>query len=75
MKPPIQFQENDNERSRLEKLKRLAAQVAAFEPTPQPTGVHGSVWRSGSGPPAATLGDVGDFYLDADTGDYYERVS
>lgn len=32
-------------------------------------------WHVGSGAPAASLGRLGDFYLDADTGDVYEKTS
>lgn len=34
----------------------------------------GAIWRSGSGTPSDALGHDGDFYLDADTGDVYERA-
>lgn len=33
----------------------------------------GSVWRAGVGPPAASLGVDGDFYLNEVTGDVYEK--
>lgn len=36
-------------------------------------GTNGAVWRSGSGAPANGLGANGDFYLDVDTGDVYEK--
>ena len=36
-------------------------------------GFHGSYWHNGNGAPGAGLGEIGDYYLDADTGDVYER--
>lgn len=72
---PIQFQSHDTEAARLEKLKRLAQMVAGVAAPVQAQDSGGSVWRTGHGTPPATLGAVGDFYLDVDTGDYYERVS
>lgn len=35
----------------------------------------GSKWHTGAGEPAPTLGRTGDFYLDADVGDFYEKVN
>ena len=35
----------------------------------------GSKWHTGSGTPAAALGRTGDFYLDSDVGDFYEKVT
>jgi Collagen triple helix repeat (20 copies) len=40
-----------------------------------PSGEDGSQWHSGKGKPAASLGEIGDWYLDASTGDYYERTN
>lgn len=39
-----------------------------------PAGAPGSVWYTGSGVPAAGLGVVGDFYLNSDNADYYEKT-
>jgi hypothetical protein len=39
-----------------------------------PQGTPGEVWFTGSGAPAAGLGATGDWYLDSDTGDYYEKT-
>lgn len=38
-------------------------------------GAAGAVWRTGSGAPANGLGVNGDFYLDVDTGDVYEKAA
>lgn len=38
-------------------------------------GAPGAVWRTGSGAPANGLGVNGDFYLDVDTGDVYEKAA
>lgn len=38
-------------------------------------GAPGSVWREGSGVPSNSLGSDGDFYLDGDTGNVYQRAS
>ena len=35
----------------------------------------GSKWYTGSGVPAPAIGRTGDFYLDADVGDFYEKVN
>lgn len=37
-------------------------------------GADGSVWYNGSGAPSGALGVVGDYYLDNDTGDVYEKT-
>ena len=37
-------------------------------------GAPGSVWWTGSGAPSGATGIVGDFYLDAATGDYYKKT-
>ena len=37
-------------------------------------GSDGNVWRQGSGTPGGGLGDVGDFYLDSDSRDWYEKT-
>src|SRR5215471_2485731 len=37
-------------------------------------GTPGEKWFTGSGVPAAGTGAVGDWYLDAATGDYYEKT-
>ena len=37
-------------------------------------GTPGSVWHGGSGLPAGTLGNVGDFYFRTDTGGVYEKT-
>jgi len=42
---------------------------------PGADGAPGSVWREGSGAPAAGLGVDGDFYLDGDTGDVYLKAA
>ena len=39
-----------------------------------PAGLDGSIWLTGSGPPTAGQGDVNDFYLDGDTGDFFEKT-
>jgi hypothetical protein len=39
-----------------------------------PEGFTGTVWRAGNGAPDNGTGVDGDFYLDATTGDVYERV-
>src|ERR1043166_9346444 len=36
-------------------------------------GAPGATWRAGSGAPNNSLGANGDFYLDTDTGDVYQR--
>jgi len=36
-------------------------------------GAPGATWRAGSGAPSNSLGANGDFYLDSDTGDVYQR--
>jgi outer membrane protein assembly factor BamB len=36
-------------------------------------GTPGSIWYEGSGIPALALGNIGDFYIDADTGDFYQK--
>lgn len=38
-------------------------------------GKDGSTWYDGKGAPDANLGAVGDFYLDNDTYDYYEKTT
>ena len=38
-------------------------------------GKDGSKWYDGKGAPKATLGATGDFYLDNDTYDYYEKTT
>lgn len=38
-------------------------------------GVNGSTWYNGSGAPANTLGVDGDYYLDNNTGNVYNKVS
>lgn len=38
-------------------------------------GVDGATWRDGSGAPSNALGVDGDYYLDDDTGDVYNRAS
>jgi hypothetical protein len=35
----------------------------------------GSTWTVGAGPPDDTVGNNGDFYLDSDTGDVYEKIN
>jgi hypothetical protein len=40
-----------------------------------PEGTDGSVWRNGSGAPAAGLGADGDYYLDTATGDVYAKAA
>lgn len=39
------------------------------------SGTFGTTWRAGDGPPDNAVGKDGDFYLDALTGEVYERVS
>lgn len=39
-----------------------------------PAGEDGSTWHDGNGAPGGGTGVVGDFYLDNDTGDYYEKT-
>lgn len=39
------------------------------------TAVFGSTWLTGSGVPVAAQGKTGDFYLDADFGDFYEKTA
>ena len=34
----------------------------------------GTIWHSGTGAPAAGLGEAGDFYLDTNAGDVYEKT-
>lgn len=43
--------------------------------SPGTPGAPGSVWREGSGAPSNALGIDGDFYLDGDTGDVYEKAA
>ena len=38
-------------------------------------GANGTKWFSWTGPPAAALGDLSDFYLDVSTGDVWQKVS
>src|SRR5699024_5922339 len=35
---------------------------------------EGGAWFSGEGDPAEEIGNVGDFYLDEETGDYYKKT-
>lgn len=35
----------------------------------------GSKWHTGAGIPVPALGSTGDFYLDSDVGDFYEKVN
>lgn len=37
-------------------------------------GADGSEWHNGSGSPSGALGVVGDYYLNNDNGDYYEKT-
>jgi hypothetical protein len=37
-------------------------------------GVDGTVWRDGSGVPSNGVGVDGDYYIDNDNGDYYQRI-
>jgi hypothetical protein len=37
--------------------------------------IFGSTWLTGNGVPGPTLGKTGDFYLDADFGDFYEKTA
>jgi hypothetical protein len=51
-------------------------QVVIVAGPPGPTGddgAPGSVWRNGSGVPSNGLGIDGDYYLDDDTGEVYEK--
>jgi len=41
---------------------------------PGADGADGSRWYTDEGSPDSGLGEVGDFYLDSDTGDYYEKT-
>ena len=34
----------------------------------------GTTWHNGSGAPSGALGSVGDYYIDTDTGDLYEKT-
>lgn len=43
--------------------------------TPGPQGTPGSVWRNGSGVPSNSLGINGDYYLDNDTGQVYQKIA
>lgn len=38
-------------------------------------GEKGSIWRTGSGVPSNSLGVDGDYYLNNDNSDYYERIA
>lgn len=40
-----------------------------------PAGADGAAWLSGSGNPASTLGDDGDYYLDFANNDIYKKIS
>lgn len=40
-----------------------------------PAGANGATWLSGSGAPASSLGNDGDYYLNTDTGDVYNKAS
>ncbi len=75
---PIQFFERDSDAVRLQRLNRLSEQIAQvarlLSPSP-PVTTGGSTWITGSGPPGASVGTKGDFYLDSLTGDYYEKLS
>ena len=52
-----------------------ASPYAFFAASPQgPPGAPGSVWRQGSGVPSNSTGIDGDFYLDGDAGNVYQRV-
>lgn len=39
-----------------------------------PAGQPGSVWFNGSGAPAGGLGVIGDYYINNDNGNYYEKT-
>lgn len=49
--------------------------LAWWSQSGNPRKQQGSVWHTGSGAPAAGLGAVGDFYLDGDNGDFYEKTA
>ena len=38
-------------------------------------GTYGAAWHSADGAPAADLGKIGDYYLDAETGDVYQKTA
>ena len=38
-------------------------------------GANGATWLSGSGAPGSSLGNDGDYYLDTDTGDVYNKAT
>ena len=38
-----------------------------------PPGPPGATWYEGSGAPNPALGNIGDFYIDSETGDFYEK--
>ena len=40
-----------------------------------PAGADGAMWLSGSGTPASTLGDAGDYYLDFANNDIYKKTA
>lgn len=39
-----------------------------------PAGADGATWLDGAGAPGSGVGDVGDFYLDVETGDVYRKA-
>jgi hypothetical protein len=40
-----------------------------------PAGADGATWRNGTGVPSSSLGSNGDFYLDLDNSDVYNKIS
>jgi hypothetical protein len=40
-----------------------------------PAGANGATWRNGTGVPSSSLGSNGDFYLDLDNSDVYNKIS
>jgi hypothetical protein len=50
-------------------------QVANIQGATGPAGADGATWFSGSGAPASSLGSDGDYYLDTDNNDVYNKAS
>ena len=52
----------------------IEEQSIVIEGVPGPGGASGQIWRNGHGPPDDALGADGDYYLDDDTGDVYNKL-
>jgi hypothetical protein len=52
-------------------IKKLEGRVTILE---HGGGGSGSKWYTGAGKPDQALGNIGDFYLDSDNGNYFEKI-